>query len=413
MILISSLPKRFPASLSKKRRCINFKLSLSQCGNGYQQSRVVSSTRLEVDGNVTSEAISRVSYDLKPFRRPNVEKLQDLLTGPGPLTGTRTDVWWTGLAPGSTCPGYYNGRIYSLPQLEFQSGNCSKYTIQAYFDNTWTLTEVLLGSLQGDEAFTRPPYHDLRHPMLFYYGHPAALYVNKLRVAGLLKAPINPYFEVIFETGVDEMSWDDLSKNKMPWPTVAEVHSYRKTVYKAVSDLILSLTDEQCAGINQKSPLWALVTIKLLCDFNSNLNFTTSFTQKVMAFEHERIHLETSSYLISELPKELVRFPAGFPPYHPSVPTAEREVLTPVAGVHYPHNEMIPVTQKTVSIGKPSNFPTFGWDNEYGYREYSVPAFQASKYKITNGEFLEFVKDGGYGRIELWTENGWSWRAFR
>jgi hypothetical protein len=36
---------------------------------------------------------------------------------------------------------------------------------------------------------------------IFYYGHPAALYVNKLRVAGVLDAPINPYFEHIFATG--------------------------------------------------------------------------------------------------------------------------------------------------------------------------------------------------------------------
>jgi hypothetical protein len=90
-------------------------------------------------------------------------------------------------------------------------------------------TQVLLGSLQGEESFTRPPYHDLRHPMIFYYGHPAAFYTNKLRVAGLTGA-INPYFEVVFETGVDEMSWDDLSKNHMAWPTVAEVHEYRKQV---------------------------------------------------------------------------------------------------------------------------------------------------------------------------------------
>ena len=54
--------------------------------------------------------------------------------------------------------------------------------------------------------------------------------MNKLRVAGLLRAPLNPYFEVIFETGVDEMSWDDMSKNEMPWPSVAEVHAYRAKV---------------------------------------------------------------------------------------------------------------------------------------------------------------------------------------
>ncbi len=51
-----------------------------------------------------------------------------------------------------------------------------------------------------EEAFYRPPYHDLRHPMIFYYVHPAALYVNKLRVAGVLPAGINDYYEHIFET---------------------------------------------------------------------------------------------------------------------------------------------------------------------------------------------------------------------
>jgi hypothetical protein len=74
--------------------------------------------------------------------------------------------------------------------------------------------------LQGVEAYYRPPYHNLRHPMVFYYGHPAVLYINKLRVAGLLTEPVNEYFEHIFETGVDEMAWDDLSKNDMLWPMV-------------------------------------------------------------------------------------------------------------------------------------------------------------------------------------------------
>ena len=36
----------------------------------------------------------------------------------------------------------------------------------------------------------------------------------------------------------------------------------------------------------------------------------------------------------------------------------------------------------------------------------SVPEFEATKYLITNGEFLEFVKDNGYQRRELWTDEG-------
>jgi len=41
------------------------------------------------------------------------------------------------------------------------------------------------------------------------------LYVNKLRLSGVLKHPVNPYFESIFEVGVDEMLWDDMHKNDM------------------------------------------------------------------------------------------------------------------------------------------------------------------------------------------------------
>jgi hypothetical protein len=58
-----------------------------------------------------------------------------------------------------------------------------------------------------------PPPHGLRHPQIFYYGHTACLYINKLRVAGVLSKAVNPYFESIFEVGVDEMLWDDMHKN--------------------------------------------------------------------------------------------------------------------------------------------------------------------------------------------------------
>jgi hypothetical protein len=43
--------------------------------------------------------------------------------------------------------------------------------------------------------------------------HTACLYINKLRVVGVLKGPVNAYFESIFEIGVDEMLWDDMNKN--------------------------------------------------------------------------------------------------------------------------------------------------------------------------------------------------------
>ena len=83
-----------------------------------------------------------------------------------------------------------------------------------------TPARSLHAGLDGLEPYYRPPYHNLRHPLVFYYAHAAALFVNKLRVAGLLKDGVNAHFEHIFETGVDEMGWDDLSKNDMLWPLV-------------------------------------------------------------------------------------------------------------------------------------------------------------------------------------------------
>lgn len=90
-----------------------------------------------------------------------------------------------------------------------------------YFKNTWLQTELLFSGLNGEEAFFRPPYHHLRHPLVFYYAHVAVVFVNKLRVAGLIEHPINEAFETVyFEVGVDEMSWDDIGREQRNWPSV-------------------------------------------------------------------------------------------------------------------------------------------------------------------------------------------------
>ena len=36
----------------------------------------------------------------------------------------------------------------------------------------------------------------------------------------------------------------------------------------------------------------------------------------------------------------------------------------------------------------------------------SVPEFEATKFPVTNREFLQFVENGGYTKTELWTEEG-------
>ena len=153
------------------------------------------------------------------------------------LTGPRPREWWTGKHP-SNCPGMskQDGFLRSLAQPHL--GRQTRESAQAYFDNGWCLTETLFAGLKGEEGFYRPPPHGLRHPQIFYYGHTPCLYVNKLRVAGVLDKAVDPYFESIFEVGVDEMLWDDMAKNDMVWPTVLEVKDYRKLVYDKVGESV-------------------------------------------------------------------------------------------------------------------------------------------------------------------------------
>ena len=299
------------------------------------------------------------------------------LRGDDSFTCPRSPDWWTGQAPPG-CPGVgQDGCIRALPVPNLAQAR--RQDLLAYFDNGWTLTEVLFSALRGEEAFYRPPYHSLRHPMIFYYAHPAVLYVNKLRVAGLVSAPINEYFEQLFETGVDEMSWDDLSKNQMRWPSLAEVHEYRKTVYGVISDLIRNHPSVG-APIDMESPLWALA----------------------MGFEHERIHLETSSVLMRELPLRLLERPAQWPGHFPvSTETQPQE------------NPWIAVEGGTVTLGKQPDFPSYGWDNEYGQRKLEVASFAASRQLISNHEFLAFMRAGGYQEPRYWSEEGWRWRTYR
>jgi gamma-glutamyl hercynylcysteine S-oxide synthase len=52
----------------------------------------------------------------------------------------------------------------------------------------------------------------------------------------------------------------------------------------------------------------------------------------------------------------------------------------------------------------------FVFDNEKWAHEVSLDAFEIARAPVTNAEYVDFVADGGYGRRELWSEEGWSWR---
>ena len=214
----------------------------------------------------------------------------------------------------------------------------------------------------------------LRHALIFYFGHTATFFVNKLFVANLIPERINPKLEAILAVGVDEMSWDDLNEINYDWPKVSEVREYRRHVRELVDSFI------------QKTPL------KLPIEWKD------PFWIVMMGIEHERIHIETSSVLIRELPLMAVR-------KNPLFKTCELRESAPL-------NEMIAIKGGDVNLGKCRQNPLYGWDNEYGELKWKLKDFKVSKYLVSNHEFLEFVRAGGYEQMEFWQEEGWRWREF-
>lgn len=259
------------------------------------------------------------------------------------------------------------------PFLHGHSVEEKKEELKQYFLQTMALYERLFDCINNDDAYYLRP-EPLRHPLIFYYGHTATFFINKLMLGHFIDQRINERFESMFAIGVDEMSWDDLDNNHYDWPKVGEVADYREQVKNLVVRLI------------EKMPLDLPIT-------ENSLAWTI-----LMGIEHERIHVETSSVIIRMLPLEHI------------TPSTDWIAFTKTNSA--PSNQLLPVTGALVTLGRGNDLSLYGWDNEFGEKEEMVKDFSASKYLVSNGEFLEFVHQGGYLNSEWWTTEGQQWLAY-
>ncbi|MEQ9062715.1 MAG: ergothioneine biosynthesis protein EgtB [Vicingaceae bacterium] len=52
---------------------------------------------------------------------------------------------------------------------------------------------------------------------------------------------------------------------------------------------------------------------------------------------------------------------------------------------------------------------TFHFDNERGRHKVFIQDCKLSRSLVTNGEYLEFLNDGGYNDFRFWLDEGWTW----
>jgi formylglycine-generating enzyme required for sulfatase activity len=106
------------------------------------------------------------------------------------------------------------------------------------------------------------------------------------------------------------------------------------------------------------------------------------------------MHAETLAYILHNLPYE-----KKLPPADSAPAAGSTEAVRP---------RMVDFTSGKVQLGLPEG-QGFGWDNEFQAHCVDVPAFSTAKYKVTNGEYLEFVRDGAAPPF-FWLDRAGEWR---
>lgn len=230
-------------------------------------------------------------------------------------------------------------------------------------------TDRLFALVHPDALYDRPIPE--RHRIIFYRGHLEAFDWNLLQphLAGL--SVFDAALDRLFAFGIDPVDGALPSDQPSDWPAESQVSAYVERVRTLLDAALESAASD--SGNWQGSE--SLVTL---------LN---------VALEHRWMHAETLAYMLHQLPLAHKRreAQAQVPDRAPAVP------------------EMIRIPDGDATLGLPRTGPAFGWDNEFDQHLAHVPGFSIDRFKVSNGEYLQFVRTGGYTARELWTEDGWSW----
>lgn len=225
-----------------------------------------------------------------------------------------------------------------------------------------------LFALVRSGALTERPIPE-RHRLIFYLGHLEAFDWNLLAVGAARISSFHPEFDKLFAFGIDPIGGGLPDDQPSDWPSETQIRNYNLRVRGSIDRLIA-----RPQGIPAIEPDGSPDTLLQV------------------AIEHRLMHAETIAYLLHQLSLDKKISWRG--------PT---EISTEV-----PRQELIEIPAGVATLGQKRG-AGFGWDNEFEQTPVHVEEFRAQKYPVTNAEFLEFVRAGGYEHRSLWAESDWQW----
>lgn len=211
-------------------------------------------------------------------------------------------------------------------------------------------------ALMSPEGFYQRPIPE-RHRLIFYLGHLDAFDWNQICRSTLGLPSFHPSFDQLFEAGIDPPLGESPQDRPSDWPSVEEVLKYIARIRQVIDKNVDVVPD-------------AILQV---------------------AIEHRFMHAETNAYLLEQLAPKFKCPTPSLPHLH----------------ARDPDHQMIDIPEGTTTVGRQAE-EGFGWDNEFSAHEVFVPAFSINRYKVTNQQYLSFVRDGGEPPLP-WNERKGEW----
>lgn len=235
------------------------------------------------------------------------------------------------------------------------------------YRSTRSRTERLCAPLESEDyqiqssAECSPPKWHLAHTSWFFETFVLTAHAPHYR-------PFHPLYSFLFNSYYDAVGdrWPRQARGLLSRPTIAEVYAYRHAVDERVLALIDSADERTLSAASH------LIELGL---------------------NHEEQHQEL---LLTDL-----KHAFGHNPLRPRYAPPNERMLAEVPPRAWEH--------WSAGIHEFGHDGTgFAFDNEGPRHRAIVPAFVIASRLVTNGEFRQFVDDGGYARPELWLSDGWA-----
>lgn len=249
--------------------------------------------------------------------------------------------------------------------MDIETANSRKQILKEKFLKVRNYSEVLCSPLLIEdfsvqpEAFVSPPKWHLAHVTWFWETFVLSKFDSKYEV-------FHKDFSFLFNSYYNNVGKRVLRLNRglMTRPSVQEVYNYRNHVSIAMGNFFLQDLSQEVLDVIE------------------------------IGINHEEQHQELLVYDI----KYIYGNQPVLPKYENNSFFLQQENW---------EFAFIPISEGIYEVGHEGK--GFSFDNELGRHKVYLEDFQISNKLVTNGEFIQFIEDGGYKNFNFWHDDAWHW----